>query len=181
MKRGARGRFAPGVQNPMFGEANGQWRPAMERFVEKLAFDPFTGCVMWTGGLTSGAGHGPGYGAFWFEKRRVFAHRWAAEHIHGFDIDGLQVDHWCPCGASTLCVEHVRPETALRNNQLQHERPGRTPSQSNANRQYWLFIHKGIEEPHPLPERTPSEVPFYLPPAWLAPHIKRNYGDDCPF
>ena len=28
------------------GETNGQWRPAMERFVEKLAFDPFTGCVM---------------------------------------------------------------------------------------------------------------------------------------
>lgn len=181
MKRGARGRFAPGVQNPMFGETNGQWRPAMERFVEKLAFDPFTGCVMWTGGLTSGAGHGPGYGSFWFEGRRWSAHRWAAVHIHGFDIDGLQVDHWCPCGASTLCVEHVRPETALRNNQLQHERPGRTPSQSNAHRQYWLFIHKGIEEPHPLPERTPAEVPFYLPPAWLAPYIKRNYGDDCPF
>lgn len=166
---------------PQIGAANGRWAPALDRFAEKCAFDPFTGCVMWIGGTTSGAGHGPGYGSFWFEGKRVFAHRWSAEHIHGFDIDGYQVDHHCPHGASTLCVEHVRPETAARNNALRTERPGRTPSQSNAHRQFWLLTAKGVYEPEPLPERHPLDIPFYVPPAWLAPYLKKDYGDDCPF
>lgn len=178
--RAEAGKFAKG--HPGWrGEANGQYRPAIERFVEKLAFDPFTGCVMWIGGTSAGSGHGPRYGVFWNDGRKEYAHRFAAREIHGFDIDGHQVDHWCPCGPATLCVEHVKPETAQRNNELQHERPGRTPSQANYHRQYWLLVRKGVYEPEPLPERTPSEVPFYLPPAWLLPHLKKELVDDCPF
>ncbi|WP_372732943.1 hypothetical protein, partial [Novosphingobium sp.] len=76
-----------------------QWtkRPmtAMERFANKCAFDPVTGCVMWVGGQTSGHGRNQPYGTFWFEGEMWKAHRWAAMHIHGHDITGLDVAHKC--------------------------------------------------------------------------------------
>lgn len=155
-----------------------QTKDAMRRFAEKCAFDAATGCVMWVGGTSMGRGHNEPYGSFWFEGERWFAHRWAARHIHGYDITGLHVDHYCPFGPSTLCVEHVRPETAERNRQLQHLRPGRA-FQDLATKQYWLFVHKGIER---LPERfrfKPEDIPFadpgdfepLQPPEWLRPFM----------
>jgi hypothetical protein len=151
----------------------------IERFVKKLAFDPFTGCVMWIGGTTAGHGHNMRYGAFWYEGRRWFAHRWAAKHIHGLDIDGLQVDHCCPHGPATLCVEHLRGETLEANRALQIERGPSVP-QSSIQKQYWLLVERGYE-PYTPPERDEGDVPFYGPPAWLRPYLMKEYGNGCPF
>ena len=153
--------------------------PAIERFAAKCAFDPVTGCVMWVGGKTSGRGHGEPYGSFWFEGERWFAHRWAAMHIHGFEITGLQVDHCCPAGPSTLCVQHVKPEPAAVNRQLQNLRPGRG-FQTLTTRQWWFFVTKGIEE-EPVRERIEDGIPFHQPPAWLRPFLKQEIFDECPF
>lgn len=155
-----------------------QTKDAMRRFAEKCAFDPITGCVMWIGAQGKGRGHSEPYGRFWDEGMMWWAHRWSAMYIHGHDITGLHVDHCCPFGPSTLCVEHVRPESAERNRQLQHLRPGRA-FQDLATKQYWLFVHKGIER---LPERfrfKPEDIPFadpgdfepLQPPEWLRPFM----------
>lgn len=155
----------------------------LQRFAEKCAFDPTTGCVMWIGGTTSGHGHNEPYGAFWDDGRRWFAHRWSAFHIHGLEITGLQVDHNCPYGASTLCVEHVKPETNEVNRALQHTRPGRA-FQSLETRRYWLFVSKGIE-PYIPPPRVETDIPFYSPPDWLRPFLPASVLEeilhDCPF
>lgn len=155
-------------------------KTALQRFAEKCAFDPATGCVMWTGGTTSGRGHNEPYGSFWFEGARWFAHRWSAAFIHGFDISGVQVDHNCPCGPSTLCVEHVRPLSAEINRLLQNQRPGRC-YQDLTTKQYWLFVERGIEPYEPIPRDVP-DIPFFDPPAWLRPFLqKQEVSDDCPF
>lgn len=161
------------------GYVSSRGKPALQRFAEKCAFDPHTGCVMWIGAQTAGRGHNEPYGSFWFEGESWFAHRWAAMHIHGHDITGKQVDHCCPFGPSTLCVEHVKPESTEVNRQLQHLRPGRA-FQDLATKQYWLFVHIGIEK---LPERfrieKPADIPFadpgdfeeFEPPEWLRPYL----------
>lgn len=135
---------------------------------------------MWIGAQTSGHGHHEPYGRFHDAGTKHLAHRWSAEKIHGFEITGLHVDHCCPAGPSTLCVEHVRPETAQVNRALQHLRPGRA-FQSLETRRYWLFVQKGIE---PAPQRIlqSDDVPFFHPPAWLRPYLpKEEIPDDCPF
>ena len=154
--------------------------PALERFARKCAFDPLTGCVMWISGQTSGHGHNQPYGAFWFEGSHWLAHRWAAIHIHGLEITGLQVDHCCPAGPSTLCVQHVKPEPADVNRALQHLRPGRTIQQL-ATKQYLLLVERGYEE-YKAPERIPGDVPFFTPPDWLRPFLPaKEFENACPF
>lgn len=113
----------------------------------------------------------------------VLAHRWSAEHIHGHTIDGLQVDHCCPAGPSTLCVEHVQPEPAAINRELQHTRPGRPLVQALETKQYWLFVQKGLEPPPIKVERNIElDIPFFVPPAWLLPHIPQlEVSHVCPF
>lgn len=172
-----RGRFGKGKTNP-------KWRPALVRFAEKCAFDPYTGCVMWVGGTTAGHGHNEPYGSFWFEGEKWTAHRWAAIHIHGFDITGLQVDHNCPAGPSTLCVEHLKPETAEVNRYLQNVRPGRAFQDLDTKR-YWLFVSKGIEPTPSRRRRVSLDIPFHTPPEWLLPFLP-NFSmmenvHECPF
>ena len=157
-------------------------RPALERFAEKCAFDPMTGCVMWVGGTTSGRGHKEPYGAFWFEGRRWFAHRWAAVHVHGLDVCDMQVDHNCPHGPSTLCVEHVKPETPAVNREYQTLRLSR-PQQSLETVRYWIFVQKGLTDHEPA-RRTAALEP-YAPPLWLQPFLPEEvlaaYGGGVPF
>lgn len=155
-------------------------RTALERFVEKCAFDPFTGCVMWIGGHTAGQGHTQPYGRFWDGERMVLAHRWSAEHIHGFEIEALQVDHCCPAGPSTLCVHHVKPEPAPVNRELQNSRPGRA-YQSLETRRYWIHVQVGIEPDPEIVERVVGDIPFFEPPDWLQPFLPKEIRDDCPF
>jgi hypothetical protein len=167
-------------KNKIPKELRGRSRPALERFAEKCAFDPVTGCVMWIGTTTAGHGHNEPYGRFWFEGMFWLAHRWAAVHIHGQEIGGLQVDHCCPAGPSTLCVQHLKPETSEVNRELQHTRPGRA-FQDLRTKQYWLLVSIGAE-PFEAKARELDGVPFFNPPAWLAPFLtKPESSDACPF
>jgi len=152
----------------------------LERFAEKCAFDAATGCVMWVGGTTSGHGHHQPYGSFWFEGKRWFAHRWAAMHIHGLEITGWQVDHNCPCGPSTLCVQHLEPQTNAINTLLRDIRPGRA-FQNLDTRQHWLFVSKGLKD-YSATVREVPEIPYFSPPEWLKPFLlDMENADDCPF
>lgn len=165
--------------------------PALDRFAAKCRFDPVTGCVIWVGGTTSGRGESnPVYGSFWADGRRWFAHRWAAAFIHGHNIGGLQVDHYCPAlvagggKPNTLCVEHARPETPYDNNgPLRAERAAialQTPEQ----RRYWLLVQLGYE---PTPDCCAPQgpdllgIPYFDPPEWLRPFIPKPEFAECPF
>lgn len=150
----------------------------LQRFAEKCAFDPYTGCVMWIGGTTSGHGKNARYGTFW-DGKRWFAHRWSAFHIHGLDINGLPVGHCCPAGPHTLCVEHLAGMTYAENNEMIKTNPGRC-DQDLATKQYWLLVEKGVERYEEV-ERALSDVPFFDPPQWLRPFLIREATDDCPF
>lgn len=158
-------------------------RPALERFREKCRFDPTTGCVLWIGGTTAGRGNTAVYGSFWFEGRRWFAHRWAAAYIHNLAIGGVTVGHCCPHTGgkpNTLCVEHLKPESLADNVAERNTRV----AQSNAERQYWLFVRLGMEEAPPIYEDDGQGVPFYAPPAWLgfsAADVAALNLSDCPF
>lgn len=144
-------------------EPNGRFAvvtPALDRFLAKCEFDAMTGCVNWIGGKTMGHGHNVPYGSFWFEGRRWFAHRWAAKHLHGLEIErpGYQVDHEC---RNTLCVRHLQVVPATINRELQ-----------------WIRAQKccpGYEyEPTELPA---GDIPFHVPPDWWP----KTETADCPF
>lgn len=149
---------------------------ALDRFLRNCEHDPATGCVLWAGGTTAGRGHHARYGAFWYEGERWAAHRWAAAHIHGHDINGYQVDHCCPLwrhggpdplAPNTLCVDHVRPLTSGENRDLQAAR-GQMLTQGVLDRKYWVYVQVGLLEAPQEYEPPAMGVPFYLPPAWLA-------------
>lgn len=166
-----------------YGEANHSYRPALERFAEKCRFDPTTGCVLWIGGTTAGRGNSAVYGSFWFEGRRWFAHRWAAIHIHGLNLGEFQAGHCCPnCPPNTLCVEHVTGQTQLENLDELNTRLKAKASQSNAERQHWLFVSLGITQLPEPEEPDPEAIPFYEPPEWFKPFMpKAEPANDCPF
>ena len=81
-------------------------RTAEERFV---LFTRFEGdCLVWTGN----APHG--YGTFWYEGKKVRAHRFAYERFVGRIPEGLELDHLCRV---TRCVnpDHLEPVTRAEN------------------------------------------------------------------
>jgi hypothetical protein len=148
---------------------------ALARFRAKCRFEPETGCVVWTGGVTMGRGHHIPYPSFWFDGARWFGHRWAAKYIHGLDRDAFQVDHCCPLivKPNTLCVEHLQCLTPRVHQQLTEQRK--------------IMIHLQVgllryEEVYgPLPEtRDEDSIPYFTPPAWLG-LPKSEFPDDCPF
>lgn len=157
-------------------DARGRLLPidAMTRFRAKCRFEPETGCVVWTGGKTMGRGHHVPYGAFKFEGRRWFAHRWAARFIHGHDIDGLQVDHFCPHIPlpNTLCVEHVRPLPGDINRWLQTER-----RRAFIHMEVGLMSYEDVYGPPPAGD-VPN-IPYFSPPAWLG--LNGEDHAECPF
>lgn len=158
---------------------------ALERFKAKCTFEARTGCVLWTGGTTRGRGNTATYGSFWYDGRRWFAHRWAAAFIHGLNIDGLTVGHCCPNtpdgNPNTLCVQHLAGETLADN--IAERNTRYFANQRNDERQAWLFVEKGIEQPPPQhdPATLAGEIPFYDPPDWLRGDETTTPDDDCPF
>lgn len=160
-------------------------RSALDRFREKCEFDPTTGCVIWVGGRTRGRGNTTQYGAFKYEGRRWFAHRWAAVFIHGLDVGADTVGHCCPHGdPNSLCVQHLHVETLSENVAERNTRvaANNRAKQSSGARQYWLFVEKGIEPEPETTETTPGEgIPFHEPPEWLRGPIEDDAGGDCPF
>jgi hypothetical protein len=167
--------------------------PLLARFAAKCRFDPFTGCVLWIGGTTAGRGNTARYGSFWDadEKRRWSAHRWAAQHIHKLDLtSGLTVGHCCPHThdghPNPLCVEHLALQTLGYNIAEGNRRRGKPRGeQSSLQRQFWLFVDRGIEPPPEITagsENDPVAVPYFSPPAWLVPFLpKAELTDECPF
>lgn len=148
----------------------------MERFLRNCRFDADTGCVLWTGGTTQGRGHYQPYGSFWFEGRRWFAHRWAAKHIHGLEIDDKQVDHCCPpevvAKPNTLCVQHLQ---ALGPKQHQEV----TIARKFIHLQVGIISYEDIYGPEPDPIET---IPFFTPPAWYSRGVQNDHRTDhCPF
>lgn len=156
---------------PQLEPRRGRWpvRTALERFAEKCAFDAATGCVLWTGGTSSGQLKTLRYPVFWDQGRRWFGHRWAAKHIHGHDIEGMQVDHCCvDHGApanNTLCVQHLQAVPQIVNLQLMW------------GRRLWGWDE--WREPEP-PEDDPTAIPFHLPPTWLRPFMGGS-SSEVPF
>ena len=63
---------------------------AEQRFFNKVAPEPNSGCWLWTGSCIE-----DGYGQFWFEGTNVRAHRWAYEFLVEPIPEGLQIDHLC--------------------------------------------------------------------------------------
>jgi len=162
--------------------AQGLGKPALQRFAEKCEFDAVTGCVLWTGGTTSGQGNSARYGAFWDDGRRVPAHRWAAVHIHGIDLGSDEAGHCCPHGPNSLCVQHLEGQTKADNIAERNTRVAKA-NQSNATRQFYLFKQLGIGEPEPEPAAPAGvpTIPFYEPPEWFRPYMRKANDDDCPF
>lgn len=161
-------------------------KTALERFVEKCEFDPATGCVLWTGGTSGGQGNTTRYGVFW-DAGRVFAHRWAAVHIHGIDLGSDEAGHCCPHGPNSLCVQHLEGQTKADNIAERNRRVAKA-NQTAATRQFYLFKQLGIMETEPDPEIERltvelNDIPFYEPPDWLRPYLKPREAndDDCPF
>ena len=144
----------------------------LERFLSFCRFEPETGCVVWVGGKTQGRGHHVPYGAFWFQGRRWFAHRWAAKYIHQLEIDDLDVDHCCDAipRPNTLCVRHVQALTPARNRELQTMR-------QFIHLQVGLVRYEDVYGPEPDP--VDALIPFYNPPIWLGAFDERP--SQCPF
>ena len=149
---------------------------ALARFAAKCEFDARTGCVLWVGGTTSAQGATAKYGAFWFEGRRWCAHRWAAQFIHGLEIEGLEVDHCCPADPvnrtpNTLCVQHLQAIPAAENNALR-----------------WGRVRWGWDEPglwdrpaYDGPLTLDDMMPWHEPPDWFKPFLAERLSDSCPF
>lgn len=146
-------------------------KAAIERFIEKCHFDATTGCVIWNGALTNGKGSSAVYGRFWDDGKSWYAHRWAAKHIHGLDIDqpGTEVDHCCERDGkrcpNSLCVEHLQVVTKQFNLAL-------------------IYSGSYLGEPEPIAD-DPLAVPFYEPPEWFKQFAlddgNEGTDDDCPF
>lgn len=145
-------------------------RPAIDRFKEKCVFRPETGCVLWIGGKTSGHGrvNNSIYGAFWFEGRRWFAHRWAAIYIHGLNPGSLTVGHCCPWNPDghpdPLCVQHLEVSTIAEN---VAERNVRRAIQTPTQRLYWKLVQLGYEPEPAIHDGWAPDVPHFDPPGWL--------------
>lgn len=173
----------PAAKGNRYNAAENRGKPALQRFAEKCVFDYSTGCVLWTGAKTSGRGNTAVYGSFW-DGGKVYAHRWAAVHIHGIDLGSNEAGHCCPSGPNTLCVQHIEGQTKADNVAERNTRVAKA-NQPAETRQFFLFMQLGIHEPEPESTQSidPSNVvPFHSPPAWLRPFIQPpEQSDDCPF
>jgi hypothetical protein len=84
-------------------------RPILERFEEKIAYEPNTGCWLWTS-----ATFRHGYGQFTVDNVTRIAHRFSYELYVGPIPAGKVIDHLCKTPA---CVNpaHLEPVTQREN------------------------------------------------------------------
>ena len=82
---------------------------AEQRFFDKVAPEPNSGCWLWCGTGTMG-----GYGQFWDGGKLVLAHRWAYTYFTQEVPEGLDLDHLCRV---RCCVNpaHLEPVTRKEN------------------------------------------------------------------
>lgn len=158
----------------------------LQRFAEKCEFDATTGCVIWKGGTSAGRGNTTRYGVFWAEGRRVFAHRWAAVHIHGIDLGSDDAGHCCPGRPNSLCVQHLSGQTKADNIAERNTRVAKATQLADV-RQHFLFVQYGfrtddLDDGMSAALEKLNDVPFHTPPEWLRPFMtKAGDNDDCPF
>ena len=89
-----------------------------------------------------------------------YAHRWAAEFIHGLETDGRDIIQQCD---NPLCVQHLSSEPS-----------GDTVER----RRVWVAYSVGLEPPPDPPAANESAVPFYIEPDWLK-QLRPEPSDDC--
>ena len=164
--------------------ATNRGKTPLQRFAEKCEFDSSTGCIVWKGGTSAGRGNTARYAVFWAEGRRVFAHRWAAVHIHDIELGPNEAGHCCPHGPNSLCVQHLEGQTKADNVAERNTRVAKA-NQAATTRQFYLFKQLGILEPESA-ETGFADVPVlptYEPPEWFRPYLKprESNDDDCPF
>lgn len=75
----------------------------------RVAFEPMTGCWLWTGRLSP-----DGYARLYVRGKDRYVHRLLYEEIHGPMLLGRQTDHLC---RTRCCVnpDHVEPVTQKEN------------------------------------------------------------------
>jgi hypothetical protein len=80
-----------------------------DRFWEKVAPEPNTGCWLWTASLNN-----QGYGFFGVGRRMLLSHRVSYEALIGHVQGGLHLDHLC---RTRSCCNplHLEPVTAKEN------------------------------------------------------------------
>lgn len=85
-----------------------------DRFWAKVAKS--SGCWLWTGTKA-----GSGYGRFWADGQRIYAHRWAYSRFVAPIPDGYEIDHLC---REPACVNptHLEP-VSHRENSLRGDSP----------------------------------------------------------
>lgn len=83
---------------------------ALERALSKVAINMDTGCWEWVGAIDPN-----GYAAFKAEGKKVTAHRWIYQQVHGVLPAYLHIDHLC---RNRRCVNpaHMEPVTQRENN-----------------------------------------------------------------
>jgi hypothetical protein len=85
-------------------------RPAItDKIMEKVEFDPFGGCWLWSGSLST-----RGYGRIVIRARRYTLHRVLYEALKGPIPVGLELDHLCRVRCC-LNPAHLEPVTHKEN------------------------------------------------------------------
>ncbi len=67
-----------------------QRKPIIDRFMDKIMPEPMSGCWLWIGARV-----GKNYGAFSFNGRHGYAHRFSYITFVGAIPDGYEIDHLC--------------------------------------------------------------------------------------
>jgi len=99
-------------------------------------------CWLWVGKTFT-----YGYGIWWYQGRKVRAHRFSWELTHGPIPDGLQVCHNCPGGDNRACCNprHLFLGTAM-DNAHDRDAKGRTRILSGSQHGNARFIEENVRE-----------------------------------
>ncbi len=116
-----------------------RWLPTFDRFWQKVEIVP-SGCWEWKGSKIN-----TNYGMFWFENKRILAHRYTFQQVYGQIPEGLEIDHLC---RNRACVNPLHLEAV--NHQVNCLRGIRTKGNIAK-----ICCHKG----HPFDEENTYITP----------------------